>query len=727
MAEKKYDIEHLEKAQKFVESYKFTVSTTPIKEDDASNTDEVERIIGLMQKNLEKIHESMVSVQDKLLGICNKRREEAEDLKKRVNGKLEELFTSEDALVQGVLEEVRRTMGSDNPDQVKDLTKKVKLELVTGPKYSLKKPASGCSLDGYDLAVTEEVFLECLCFEERKPTNFSPAYTEDGEVSLSFSFFSEEETALLKPHNPPFNVELLIWEKGQGGPAETHIRKYTVGDTKPVRFSNIIVPGTGYCLNVRVEYHGIRSDWSEVGEFVTPEFKEWCMWKECPNNVPELRKYSVDEKNPRVATSLGCCIIVGKALLPPNKTVSWNIKVLKSAKKNGDGIYIGVAPYSIGLKRIRGVIGCGWYFEPAHSRLYSGPPHNYFGENKKYYGSRNKLKLIFHAENSVGVVMDTTLGTLSYSINGKSYGVAYEDIPLDKPLVPCVVLKHSKDSVGIEFAEAKDSAPADKAIPAPSNITAKNLTWDSITLTWDDVEGASFYQVEVDGSKFWGSSKINAFTKIGFLAETEHTFRVRAVKEKEVSEWSDVVKGRTHKEAFETSGWKECPDYVDEYMKYTVDGENPRIATSPYSCVAIGNTALPLNQVTSWSIKILESRMNNGFGILIGVAPSDIDQNEDENYEKCGWYFHCYGSALCSGPPHNYRRKEYGPRKEKVWGEYVRDGDSVGAVMDTEKGELSFALNGVNYGAAFEGIPLDKPLVPCAYLNFKGSFVELVI
>ena len=47
--------------------------------------------------------------------------------------------------------------------------------------------------------------------------------------------------------------------------------------------------------------------------------------------------------------------------------------------------------------------------------------------------------------------------------------------------------------------------------------------------------------------------------------------------------------------------------------------------------------------------------------------------------------------------------------------------------MDTTKGELSFVLNGVNYGVAYEGIPLDKPLVPCVILEYKGDSVELII
>ena len=57
--------------------------------------------------------------------------------------------------------------------------------------------------------------------------------------------------------------------------------------------------------------------------------------------------------------------------------------------------------------------------------------------------------------------------------------------------------------------------------------------------------------------------------------------------------------------------------------------------------------------------------------------------------------------------------------------EYVHTGDSVGVVMDTTKGELSFVVNGVNLGVAYDGIPLDKPLVPCVNLLLGGDSVEL--
>ena len=90
----------------------------------------------------------------------------------------------------------------------------------------------------------------------------------------------------------------------------------------------------------------------------------------------------------------------------------------------------------------------------------------------------------------------------------------------------------------------------------PSNITAKSVTWDSITLTWAAVERVSFYQIEVDGSKFLEVSTTNTFTKRGLLPDTYYTFRVRAVKGNSVSEWSDAVKRRTQKPSFESSAGK---------------------------------------------------------------------------------------------------------------------------------------------------------------------------
>ena len=87
----------------------------------------------------------------------------------------------------------------------------------------------------------------------------------------------------------------------------------------------------------------------------------------------------------------------------------------------------------------------------------------------------------------------------------------------------------------------------EKVASTPRNVSVQSATQDSITLTWNAVEGASFYQIEVDGGKSLERALTNTFTKRGLPAETEHSFRVRAVRGSSVSEWSGVVKGRTVK------------------------------------------------------------------------------------------------------------------------------------------------------------------------------------
>ena len=178
--------------------------------------------------------------------------------------------------------------------------------------------------------------------------------------------------------------------------------------------------------------------------------------------------------------------------------------------------------------------------------------------------------------------------------------------------------------------------------------------------------------------------------------------------------------------------WKECPEGVAWGRRYyTTAGQKVarRVGREIDEwCTVVGATPLPLGEdagtATAWGVKVVESSGGCAGAMSIGVAPFDIDQNADRNFEKCGWYFCCFGSVLCSGPPHNYRDKKYGPRRD--YGEYVHTGDTVGVVMDTAKGELSFVLKGVNLGVAYKGIPLDKPLVPCAILRFEDDAVEII-
>ena len=361
-------------------------------------------------------------------------------------------------------------------------------------------------------------------------------------------------------------------------------------------------------------------------------------------------------------------------------------------------------PFNIRFPRVTGRdVGISWEFDEGKIREEDKAELRYVVEMKKM--GEGKWQEVYSGKDRACTVAGLDMGT-EYEVRVKT-----------------VVRKTT------EWRWSENALVKTSDVPVPSNVRVKDNSWYSITFTWDAVGVATSYQVEVDGSDSLHKSTKNAFTMNELAPDTEHRIRVRAVCGKAVSEWSGVVKGRTLYDKYKCE-WKECPFDVDWRRKYSVDAKNPRIASmtcirslNDY-CTIIGNTPLPLNKVTSWSIKVLKSYNNDGGCIYIGVTPSNINQNEDYNFDKCGCYFDCYWSALYSGPPHDYMwpGKEYGPRKEK--GQYVHTGDSVGVVMDTAKGELSFVLNGVNLGVAFKGVPLDKPLVPCVILRLSGDSVE---
>lgn len=132
--------------------------------------------------------------------------------------------------------------------------------------------------------------------------------------------------------------------------------------------------------------------------------------------------------------------IITDKILPLNTKISWIIQIHKSVYYN---IMIGVAPYDFDINSST-YNNYGWYFHPNDSSLYSGPPHNFSHEQTDFMKKEDFLKI----SNEIKVIMDTTNGKLSFGVGGEEME-CYTDIPLDKFLLPVVIMYDTGDVVEI--------------------------------------------------------------------------------------------------------------------------------------------------------------------------------------------------------------------------------------------------------------------------------------
>ena len=169
-------------------------------------------------------------------------------------------------------------------------------------------------------------------------------------------------------------------------------------------------------------------------------------------------------------------------------------------------------------------------------------------------------------------------------------------------------------------------------------------------------------------------------------------------------------------------------EITDEYNfifkqgnNYTVT-KNGLIATKDsdnrWDCVIIGDKEIPKNKISKWKIKINKGKSNIfNTDIVIGIGP-------DPKKFKNNPYLECWSIASCGNMVKLYIKSKninYNDHKENI-----KAGDIIEVIIDRKLGNLSFALNDVNYGIACSEIPKDEELFPTVVLFEKGLEVELV-
>ena len=133
----------------------------------------------------------------------------------------------------------------------------------------------------------------------------------------------------------------------------------------------------------------------------------------------------------------------------------------------------------------------------------------------------------------------------------------------------------------------------------------------------------------------------------------------------------------------------------------------------------IGNNELPRNKISKWKIKINNIakygyNSDNSWNLLIGIGPDNI--NEERNFQRKCWSFICGESKI----KNKNNEKDY---IEKI---KIKNNDIIGVIVDRQKGNLSFEVNGINYGIACSDIPKEDKLYPVINICDNNQSFEIL-
>ena len=136
-----------------------------------------------------------------------------------------------------------------------------------------------------------------------------------------------------------------------------------------------------------------------------------------------------------------------------------------------------------------------------------------------------------------------------------------------------------------------------------------------------------------------------------------------------------------------------------------------------WNCIIYGDKEVPKDEISKWKIKINnEKKFVRNMDILIGIGPKGLKGNL---FDEC-W-------SICSHV--NSIIKLQLKKKLSNYGEHneiIKAGDIIDVIFDRKLGNLSYAVNNINYGIACSAIPNEDILYPTVILYEQGLSVEIV-
>ena len=110
--------------------------------------------------------------------------------------------------------------------------------------------------------------------------------------------------------------------------------------------------------------------------------------------------------------------------------------------------------------------------------------------------------------------------------------------------------------------------------------------------------------------------------------------------------------------------------------------------------------------------------MKENMDIFVGIGPKIFKSNY--LYDEC-WSIYSNSTDSIIRLQLKDNQLDYNNHKEKL-----KEGDIIQVIVDRKKGNLSFAVNDVDFGIACSTIPKEDELFPTVVLYEKGLKVEII-
>ena len=138
--------------------------------------------------------------------------------------------------------------------------------------------------------------------------------------------------------------------------------------------------------------------------------------------------------------------------------------------------------------------------------------------------------------------------------------------------------------------------------------------------------------------------------------------------------------------------------------------DNGLIATKSakggWNCVIIGDKEIPKEKISKWKIKINKNKFyRDNIDIFIGIGPKLF---KNDLYNECWSIFNENKNKVQIQM--KAKSSNYNNHKEEL-----KEGDIIEVIVDRKLGNLSFAINNINYGIACSSIPKEDELYPQLY------------